>query len=69
MMAAKNYRAFAALLAAERHDALLTDDGTAAARLAVLNNVTANIADLFEKDNPYFDRARFLTAAREGVNQ
>lgn len=58
-MSRKDYVAFAALLA-DHGDTL--SDPTQASDIA-WRDLVDDVADLFAKDNPNFDRARFLRAA------
>lgn len=58
-MSRKDYVAFAALL---RDHAQTTADPTQATDIAV-RDLVDGIADLFEQDNPNFNRERFIEAA------
>jgi hypothetical protein len=57
-MSTKDYVAVAAHLAASRYTWK-----NALGSASVLNDVTARLADVFEADNPSFDRRRFYVAA------
>jgi len=57
MTTARGYRAVAAALAATKEDAR-----EVLRSYFILRMATGRIADVFEQDNPRFDRERFLTA-------
>jgi hypothetical protein len=58
-MTRKDYVKFAAMLKEER----VPDNGPIGyAKLRMLDQIADKTADIFEADNPNFDRARFLTA-------
>lgn len=60
-MSHKDYVKFASALAHARAD--LSDDSTGRAGLRVIEQLEADIADIFAVDNPRFDRHRFMMAA------
>lgn len=68
-MTREDYRAFAAILAAERSMARhnLANDGTEGEpKLRVTRNIVLSMADVFAADNPRFDRAHFYAACGVG---
>ena len=60
-MTRKDYIAIAEAIRDER--AAWDVSGDSAPAFLALHNVARNIADVFEKDNLRFDRARFMEAA------
>jgi hypothetical protein len=57
-MTKKDYVPIAAILA--------TADRSTTAQHAI-QDITSQLADLFERDNPNFDRARFIAAASQNI--
>lgn len=57
-MSRKDYVAFAKVL----HDALRDPNIGPSARINIMDNIMSPMADIFEADNPLFDRYRFAAA-------
>ncbi len=64
-MGPKDYRAIGTALRAAEFDSNGIDDAMAS---LVIRNVALRIADVFQDDNPRFDRERFLRFVKTGLD-